>query len=44
LVHVVVSTLSVALARQLEKAHVDAGIAHVAAPVMAGLTQRAPAN
>ena len=34
LVHVVMSTLSVALARELEKAHVDAGIAYVAAPVM----------
>jgi 3-hydroxyisobutyrate dehydrogenase-like beta-hydroxyacid dehydrogenase len=34
LVHIVMSTLSVALARQLEHAHAEAGIAYVAAPVM----------
>ena len=44
LVHVVMSTLSVALARELERAHVEAGIAFVAAPVMSGLTSRSPVN
>ncbi len=34
LVHVVMSTVSVAFARELEKAHANAGIAYVAAPVM----------
>jgi 3-hydroxyisobutyrate dehydrogenase-like beta-hydroxyacid dehydrogenase len=34
LVHVVMSTISVAFARELEQAHADAGIAYVSAPVM----------
>jgi 3-hydroxyisobutyrate dehydrogenase-like beta-hydroxyacid dehydrogenase len=34
LVHVVASTVSVSFARELEKAHADAGLAYVAAPVM----------
>jgi 3-hydroxyisobutyrate dehydrogenase-like beta-hydroxyacid dehydrogenase len=34
LVHVVMSTLSIALARELEQAHANAGIAYIAAPVM----------
>ncbi len=34
LVHIVMSTLSVAFARELERAHADAGIHFVAAPVM----------
>ena len=34
LVHIVMSTLSVAFARELEQAHADAGIAYIAAPVM----------
>lgn len=33
-VHVVMSTISVALARELERAHADAGVAYVSAPVM----------
>jgi 3-hydroxyisobutyrate dehydrogenase-like beta-hydroxyacid dehydrogenase len=33
-VHIVMSTLSVSFARELERAHIDAGIAYVAAPVM----------
>jgi 3-hydroxyisobutyrate dehydrogenase-like beta-hydroxyacid dehydrogenase len=34
LVHIVMSTLSVAFARELEQAHADTGIAYIAAPVM----------
>jgi 3-hydroxyisobutyrate dehydrogenase-like beta-hydroxyacid dehydrogenase len=34
LVHIVMSTVSVAFARELEKVHADAGIAYVSAPVM----------
>ena len=34
LVHIVMSTLSVAFARELELAHADTGIAYIAAPVM----------
>ena len=34
LVHIVMSTVSVAFARELEKAHAGAGIAYVSAPVM----------
>lgn len=34
LVHVVMSTISVALARELERAHADAGVAYISAPVM----------
>jgi 3-hydroxyisobutyrate dehydrogenase-like beta-hydroxyacid dehydrogenase len=33
-IHVMMSTLSVSLARELERAHAEAGIAYVAAPVM----------
>jgi 3-hydroxyisobutyrate dehydrogenase-like beta-hydroxyacid dehydrogenase len=43
LVHVVMSTVSVAFARELEKTHADAGIAFVAAPVM-GRPDRADAG
>jgi len=34
LVHIVMSTVSVACARELERAHADAGIAYISAPVM----------
>jgi len=34
LVHIVMSTLSVAFARELEQVHAEAGIAYIAAPVM----------
>lgn len=34
LVHVVMSTVSVAFARELERAHAEAGLAYVAAPVL----------
>ena len=34
LVHIVMSTLSVAFARELKQAHADTGIAYIAAPVM----------
>jgi 3-hydroxyisobutyrate dehydrogenase-like beta-hydroxyacid dehydrogenase len=34
LVHIVMSTLSVAFARELEQVHAKAGIAYIAAPVM----------
>jgi len=34
LVHIVMSTLSVAFARELEQAHADTGITYIAAPVM----------
>jgi 3-hydroxyisobutyrate dehydrogenase-like beta-hydroxyacid dehydrogenase len=34
LVHIVMSTLSVGFARELEQAHAEAGIAYIAAPVM----------
>jgi 3-hydroxyisobutyrate dehydrogenase-like beta-hydroxyacid dehydrogenase len=34
LVHIVMSTLSVAFARELEQAHAETGIAYIAAPVM----------
>ena len=43
LVHVGMSTVSVAFARELEKTHADAGIAFVAAPVM-GRPDRAAAG
>ncbi len=33
-VHIVMSTISVSFARELERAHIDAGIAYVSAPVM----------
>jgi 3-hydroxyisobutyrate dehydrogenase-like beta-hydroxyacid dehydrogenase len=33
-VHIVMSTLSVAFARELEQAHAETGIAYIAAPVM----------
>jgi 3-hydroxyisobutyrate dehydrogenase-like beta-hydroxyacid dehydrogenase len=34
LVHIIMSTLSVAFARELEQVHAEAGIAYIAAPVM----------
>ena len=32
--HIIMSTLSVSFARELERMHIDAGIAYVSAPVM----------
>jgi 3-hydroxyisobutyrate dehydrogenase-like beta-hydroxyacid dehydrogenase len=43
LVHIVMCTLSVAFARELEQAHAEAGIAYIAAQSWVGRTPRPPA-
>jgi 3-hydroxyisobutyrate dehydrogenase-like beta-hydroxyacid dehydrogenase len=44
LVHIVMCTLSVAFARELEQAHAEAGIAYIAAQSWVGRTLRPPAT